>query len=72
MEPEALEHIVQYINELQDGDRMPQLEINGMGLKNIWARLKLWYGPAARMSIENKATGGVRIRIGGAIRKEQG
>nr|WP_260866396.1 sensor histidine kinase [Paenibacillus xylanexedens] len=72
MEPEALEHIELYINKLQNVDRMPELEINGMGLKNIWARLKLWYGPAARMCIKNKATGGVSICIGGSIRKEQG
>ncbi|MCP1132564.1 histidine kinase [Paenibacillus polysaccharolyticus] len=70
MEPETLAQLVHYIDESQEWDQMPQLEINGMGLKNIWARLKLWYGPAARMCIENKSTGGVSIRIRGSIRKE--
>lgn len=49
---------------------MPDLKINGMGLKNIWVRLKLWYGTAAHMLITNKPSGGVQITIGGSIRKE--
>ncbi|WDQ32217.1 histidine kinase [Paenibacillus marchantiae] len=70
MEPEALALIQQYIQQSQEWERMPELEINGMGLKNIWIRLKLWYGSAALMHITNKPSGGVKISIGGSIRKE--
>lgn len=70
MEPEALAKIMHYIEQSQEWERMPDLEINGMGLKNIWVRLKLWYGPAARMQITNKPSGGVQITIGGSIGKE--
>jgi two-component system sensor histidine kinase YesM len=71
MEPEALTLIQKYIQQSQEWERMPELEINGMGLKNIWIRLKLWYGSAAHMHISNKPSGGVSITIGGSIRKEQ-
>ncbi|WP_315793306.1 cache domain-containing sensor histidine kinase [Paenibacillus sp. BIC5C1] len=70
MEPEALTLIQQYIQQSQEWEAMPELEINGMGLKNIWIRLKLWYGSAAHMHIRNKPSGGVSITIGGSIRKE--
>ncbi len=70
MEPEALAKIMHYIEQSQEWERMPDLEINGMGLKNIWVRLKLWYGTAAHMQITNKPSGGVQITIGGSIRKE--
>ncbi|MFE6077000.1 sensor histidine kinase [Paenibacillus sp. NPDC057886] len=70
MEPEALTLIQQYIQQSQEWERMPELEINGMGLKNIWIRLKLWYGSAAHMHISNHLSGGVSITIGGSIRKE--
>jgi two-component system sensor histidine kinase YesM len=70
MEPEALAKIMHYIEQSQEWERMPDLEINGMGLKNIWVRLKLWYGTAARMQITNKPSGGVQITIGGSIGKE--
>jgi two-component system sensor histidine kinase YesM len=69
MEPEALKLIQQYIQQSQEWERMPELEINGMGLKNIWIRLKLWYGSAALMHITNPSSGGVSITIGGSIRK---
>ncbi|MDN8588345.1 sensor histidine kinase [Chryseobacterium mucoviscidosis] len=69
MEPEALMLIQQYIQQSQEWERMPELEINGMGLKNIWIRLKLWYGSAALMHITNHSSGGVSITIGGSIRK---
>lgn len=69
MEPEALTLIQQYIQKSQEWERMPELEINGMGLKNIWIRLKLWYGSAALMHITNPSSGGVSITIGGSIRK---
>ncbi|MHA7582219.1 cache domain-containing sensor histidine kinase [Paenibacillus vandeheii] len=69
MEPEALTLIQQYIQQSQEWERMPELEINGMGLKNIWIRLKLWYGSAALMHITNHSSGGVSITIGGSIRK---
>ncbi|MDN4599804.1 histidine kinase [Paenibacillus sp. F6_3S_P_1C] len=69
MEPEALMLIQQYIQQSQEWERMPELEINGMGLKNIWIRLKLWYGSAAFMHITNHSSGGVSITIGGSIRK---
>jgi len=70
MEPEALSAIQQYMKKSQEWERMPELEMGGMGLRNIWIRLKLWYGPAARIHIVNKLSGGVSITIGGSIRKE--
>ncbi|WP_440111313.1 cache domain-containing sensor histidine kinase [Paenibacillus sp. QZ-Y1] len=72
MEPEALATIMHYMDQSQEWERLPDLEINGMGLRNIWVRLKLWYGSAAHMQITNKPSGGVMITIGGSIRKEHG
>ncbi|CAH1226476.1 histidine kinase [Paenibacillus sp. JJ-223] len=72
MEPETLAAMEQYIESSHDWERMPDMQINGMGLKNSWIRLKLWYGDAACMHIVNLPSGGMRITIGGSIRKEKG
>lgn len=70
MEPEAMKAMQDYIESSQDWQRMPNMRINGMGMKNIWIRLKLWYGDAADMYITNLPSGGVRVAISGSIRKE--
>ncbi|WP_260985301.1 sensor histidine kinase [Paenibacillus xylanexedens] len=72
MEPEVLTSIQAYITSSEEWERIPDLAINGMGLRNIWIRLKLWYGSKAQMHIENRLNGGVRITVGGSIRKERG
>ena len=46
MEPDALAAIMHYIEQSQEWERMPELEINGMGLKNISGPLEImvWHG----------------------------
>ena len=36
---------------------------NGIGLKNIKERLKIYFGEAYTLNIENRETGGTRVRI---------
>ena len=41
------------------------LHINGMGLTNIFLRLRLYYGDASLFKIENRSKGGAQVTIGG-------
>lgn len=46
------------------------LEIDGMGLVNIYTRLKLFYGKEGYFEIKNSAGGGAEIIIGGTYEGE--
>lgn len=60
----------QYENNSLTGDILSKSEIGGMGLINIFMRLKLKYGNESIFNIENNSTGGAKIIIGGLIQSE--
>ncbi len=62
-----LQDKIAYINET---DFLPELEINGMGLMNIYIRFKTLYHGKHIFRISNNATGGALVTIGGELSKE--
>lgn len=48
-------------------NKIPMLEINGMGLLNLYTRLQLLYGEKMIFEIGNDPEGGAKIRIGGGL-----
>lgn len=48
-------------------EEFPKLEVNGMGLLNLYTRLWLLYGEDMIFEIGNSKFGGAEIRIGGTI-----
>lgn len=55
---------IEYIN---DNELLPSLEINGMGLMNIYIRFKTLYHGKHIFKISNSATGGAIVTIGGDL-----
>ncbi|HZG87841.1 sensor histidine kinase [Paenibacillus sp.] len=53
------------MDEVDRTNVIPTLELNGMGLLNIYIRLKLLYGADTLFEASNRAGGGASIRIGG-------
>jgi two-component system sensor histidine kinase YesM len=50
----------------RDGGASPDsLGIGGLGLKNIEARMRLFYGESAIFAMENRPTGGACVILGG-------
>lgn len=70
--PEALRAIRQKIQELDLENKNPVLNISGMGLINIYLRLKLYYNNCFIFKLENKTDEtqdhGVSITIGGILK----
>ena len=60
----ALNQKIEYINRT---DLLPSLEINGMGLMNIYIRFKTMYKGNHIFRIGNLASGGAIVTIGGEI-----
>ena len=58
---------IAYINET---NTLPNLEINGMGLMNIYIRFKTLYHEKHIFRISNNATGGALVTIGGELNKD--
>ncbi len=66
--PEALAAIGQKLREIDQNGLLPSLELDGMGLLNIYIRLKLIYGERMFFEIADRAQvgqGGAVITIGG-------
>lgn len=62
---ESLKNINSKINEIDSTGLLPSLEIKGMGLLNIYLRLKILYGSSMTFKIKNNDGGGASITIGG-------
>jgi len=58
----SLNDKIEYINET---DLLPSLEINGMGLMNIYIRFKIFYEGKHIFRLSNVAGGGALVTIGG-------
>ena len=66
-EEEMLKKINEQIHHFDRSAEIPDLQIDGMGILNIYVRLKLIYRNYAYFKIENDLEGGARIIIGGTI-----
>lgn len=64
---EKLEELYNTFTRLNPQKEIPNLKLNGMGLINIFIRLKLIYGEAAVFSIKNMESGGACVTIGGPL-----
>ncbi len=62
---EAIALIMSKIQEIDETGLLPSLEINGMGLLNIYLRYKILYGADVVFQLNNNEGGGARITIGG-------
>ncbi|MTI62021.1 MAG: HAMP domain-containing protein [Firmicutes bacterium] len=64
---EEVQHFWKRVEEIENGDGPPGLELEGMGLLNIYMRLKLAYGSRMLFSISRGNDDGAVVTIGGAI-----
>jgi two-component system sensor histidine kinase YesM len=62
---ESISAIRTRIDSWEDDRLDADLHIHGMGLLNIYFRLRLYYGSAARFAVGNAPSGGARVTIGG-------
>jgi sensor histidine kinase YesM len=62
---QALQLIYEKVQEIDETGLLPSLEINGMGLLNIYLRFKILYGSDVVFRLSNKDDGGASITIGG-------
>jgi two-component system, sensor histidine kinase YesM len=65
-----LEETGEKLKTITSSEALPGLKLDGMGLKNIYLRLKLMYGDKAVFRLENKPGGGAAVTIGGPISNE--
>ncbi|HEX3048787.1 MAG TPA: histidine kinase [Bacillota bacterium] len=63
---EEISLLFQKMNEI-DQTLRPGLDLDGMGLLNIYIRLKLTYGDLMIFKVENHPKGGAMITIGGSL-----
>ncbi|MFC5470507.1 sensor histidine kinase [Cohnella suwonensis] len=61
-----LEEIRKSIEKIEQSGQTPSLKVEGMGLLNVYIRLKIMYGPRMSFHIENAPQGGAIVTIGGA------
>lgn len=64
---EKLDELYTAFSRLNPQKEIPNLKLNGMGLINIFIRLKLIYGEAAVFTINNMENGGACVAIGGPL-----
>jgi two-component system sensor histidine kinase YesM len=62
-----LQRIERYKEEFKQLTSMPDLKIGGMGLQNIYLRLRLLYKDSTIFEAENLPEGGASVTIGGDI-----
>jgi len=67
-----IDSITEKISYINDTELLPSLEINGMGLMNIYIRFKTLYKGKHIFRISNHAMGGALVTIGGEISHTNG
>ncbi|CAN7365371.1 histidine kinase [Paenibacillus sp. LjRoot153] len=65
---EQLQQIKQKLASIDDIKGLPELALNGMGLPNLYIRLKLLYEQAMIFDIKSTKNEGTTITIGGSLR----
>lgn len=68
--PEKLEELNEKIRYIEKTGVLPDLELNGMGLMNIYIRLKLFYQGKHIFEMRNQENGGAVVVIGGVNQNE--
>lgn len=69
--PEKLEALENTLASIVPEKSLPELEIDGMGLINLYIRLKLAYREDAVFTIKNLPGGGTEVTIGGIISEDK-
>lgn len=69
--PEKLEALENTLASIVPEKSLPELEIDGMGLINLYIRLKLAYREDAVFKIRNLSEGGTEVTIGGIISEDK-
>lgn len=64
---EALQQLNEKIGEIDKSGLLPSLELDGMGLLNIYLRLKLTYKNQMLFSVSENPDGGTVVAVGGSI-----
>lgn len=67
---EVINSLEEQIKEIDRTSLLPSLEINGMGLINIYIRFKLFYKGYHIFRVRNNIEGGATITLGGSIYDE--
>ncbi|HBF39225.1 MAG TPA: hypothetical protein DDW50_18140 [Firmicutes bacterium] len=65
--PESIANIAKRTKEIDERGLLPNLEVNGMALLNIYIRLKLVYREKMLFQIETPSEGGAVVTIGGIL-----
>lgn len=65
--PAELAHLMQQIEEIDRTGVLPNLEINGMGLMNIYIRFKLLFHGKFVFRLDNREPNGAVVTIGGIL-----
>jgi two-component system sensor histidine kinase YesM len=71
-DPEQLGIVYGAIENFRHTHKLPELQINGMGLLNIYIRLYLLNGEDTIFRVKNNDGNGCRITIGGGLRRREG
>ncbi|MBA4493824.1 sensor histidine kinase [Paenactinomyces guangxiensis] len=72
MDPSVRKQFYDFMNSSKDILHTPDLQINGMGLKNIFIRLKLMFQDDACFEIKNLDDRGLSVTIGGHVHSKEG
>lgn len=64
---DMIKNITQKIAKIKETDLLPNLELQGMGLMNIFIRLRLLYRNECIFEFGNREQGGAFVRIGGKL-----
>ncbi|QMV43330.1 cache domain-containing sensor histidine kinase [Cohnella cholangitidis] len=67
--PESMEKLRNQIDETYLTNVTPVLQLGGMGLLNIFIRMRLTYGSDSVFLFGNSSTGGAEVTIGGRLAK---
>jgi two-component system sensor histidine kinase YesM len=63
-----LSRFYEKVNEMEQLNVLPALKLHGMGLLNIYTRLKLHYGNLMYFDIRNMPDQGAKVTIGGPLK----
>lgn len=63
MSPERLQEVAQYMADPSEAERPFSPKGSFIGLKNIYQRLKLFYGPQAELTIQSQIQQGTKVSI---------
>ncbi|WP_255570347.1 sensor histidine kinase [Cohnella sp. CFH 77786] len=66
-EDQEFARLFEQIKEIEDSNVLPALRLQGMGLLNVYIRLKLHYGPQMVFDVRNLPDRGAVVTVGGPL-----